>query len=182
MKLGFINFKLSTFCYGLLIVIPLILVTSSIHQITAFLFDYFNIASNDQVVKQMLQHTSSFWKIFFLGLGAVILAPVYEEIIFRRISFALLLKIIFFFSGHNNENKIKENMRKIAAAGAAVITSLFFMILHSDSLMAMPSIFFIGLTAQLTYLHFKSIYPAIALHAANNLFTMIMVLLNFTKE
>ena len=115
-------------------------------------------------------------ELIILGFGAVIMAPIFEEILFRKITFSLFVKIIN-FTGSNYQFNNKQFLRNIAIFTATILTSIFFMILHLDSLTAMPGIFIIGVAAQLSYIHFKSLYPAIALHTANNFVSMIMALL-----
>ncbi len=83
-----------------------------------------------------------------LAIVAVIIAPVSEEILFRRVIYGFIAA-------------------RIGIAGSVVLTSMLFAMIH-DSHAQFPALFLLGVAFQLTYLHFHSLYPAIVLHFLNN--------------
>ncbi len=92
-----------------------------------------------------------------LACGAVIMAPVVEEIVFRRIIFGFL-----------NENI------KIPAASSLIITSFIFSIIHADPL-HFPALMLLAAAMQRIYIKYDNLSAAIFLHSFNN-FTGITVL------
>jgi uncharacterized protein len=93
-------------------------------------------------------------------LGAVFIAPICEEIFFRGFAFAGLL-------------------RGMNAPLAALLSAALFTAAHGDLGSSAP-LFILGLL--LAYLRWRSgsIWPAIALHASNNLLATLFVLAALT--
>ena len=83
-----------------------------------------------------------------LAIAAAIIAPVAEEILFRRVIYGYIAA-------------------RVGIAGSVVLTSMLFAMIH-DSFAQFPALFLLGVAFQLTYLHFHSLYPAILLHFLNN--------------
>ena len=83
-----------------------------------------------------------------LAIAAAIIAPVAEEILFRRVIYGYIAA-------------------RVGIAGSVVLTSMLFAMIH-DSFAQFPALFLLGVAFQLTYLHFHSLYPSIVLHFLNN--------------
>lgn len=92
-----------------------------------------------------------------LGFAVVVLAPIAEELLFRRFLFGFLAA-------------------RWGTAAALVVVSLLFAAAH-DSLLQFPGLFLLGVAFQLVYLHFRSLYPAILMHAYNNAIAFGAILL-----
>ncbi len=97
---------------------------------------------------------SSLWWLCF---GIIVLAPIGEELIFRRFIFGFLAPRYGFIP-------------------ALMITSGVFAGIHF-SLYSLPALFFLGIGFQLIYLKFGSLYPAIFMHAFNNAIAVSLLLL-----
>jgi membrane protease YdiL (CAAX protease family) len=100
------------------------------------------------------------WGSFYvLAIGAVIVAPVVEEIIFRVVMF----------------NGIRKYTNQLYAI---IITSMVFSVFHMNFIQFIP-LFVLGLFFQFLYIYHKSIYPAIIFHSLHN--GVAMTLLFFIK-
>ena len=97
--------------------------------------------------------SSSLWLMCF---GIIVLAPISEELIFRRFIFGFLAPRCGFLT-------------------AMVITAGLFAAIHM-SLYSLPALFLLGIGFQLIYLKFGSIYPAILMHAFNNAIAVTLLL------
>ncbi|MCK4983335.1 MAG: CPBP family intramembrane metalloprotease [Victivallaceae bacterium] len=98
--------------------------------------------------------SSSLW---WMCLGIIVLAPISEELIFRRFIFGFLAPRCGFLT-------------------AMVVTAWLFAAIHL-SLYSLPALFLLGIGFQLIYLKFGSIYPAILMHAFNNAIAVTLLLL-----
>ncbi len=83
-----------------------------------------------------------------LAIAAVIIAPISEEILFRRVIYGFVAA-------------------RIGITGSIIFTSLLFAMIH-DSFVQFPALFLLGIAFQLMYLHFHSLYAALLLHFLNN--------------
>ncbi len=92
-----------------------------------------------------------------LGIAVVVLAPIAEELMFRRFLFGFLAA-------------------RWGTPAALIVVSLVFAAAH-DSLLQFPGLFLLGIAFQLVYLHFRSLYPAILMHAYNNAIAFALILL-----
>jgi len=97
---------------------------------------------------------SSLWWMCF---GIIVLAPISEELIFRRFIFGFLAPRCGFLT-------------------AIAMTAGLFAVIHM-SLYSLPALFLLGIGFQLIYLKFGSIYPAIMMHAFNNAIAVTLLLL-----
>ena len=95
--------------------------------------------------------------LWWICLGIIVLAPISEELIFRRFIFGFLAPRCGFIS-------------------AMIITAGLFAGIHF-SLYSLPALFLLGIGFQLIYLKFGSLYPAIIMHAFNNAIAVILLLL-----
>lgn len=101
-----------------------------------------------QEVAQIVAGEQSFWMRVYLAGLAVVLAPLFEEILFRGIGLPLIA-------------------RKWGAAAAVVIVSLFFAAIHFHLPSMMP-LFVIAVAFSLAYIHSGSIVVPIVMHALFN--------------
>ena len=88
---------------------------------------------------------------------AAVLAPITEEIFFRRVLFGTLKS----WAG---------------TLPALVLTSALFAAVH-DAWPEYPALFLLGMAMQLLYLRCGSLYPAILLHAINNILGLLIIAL-----
>jgi membrane protease YdiL (CAAX protease family) len=98
--------------------------------------------------------SSSLW---LMCLGIIVLAPISEELIFRRFIFGFLAPRCGFLT-------------------AMMITAGLFAAIHL-SIYSLPALFLLGIGFQLIYLKFGSLYPAILMHAFNNAIAVTLLLL-----
>lgn len=101
-----------------------------------------------QEVALVVAGEKSFWLRMYLAGLAVVLAPVFEEILFRGIGLPLIA-------------------RKWGVAPAVVIVSLFFAAIHFHLPSMMP-LFVIAVAFSLAYIHTGSIVVPIVMHALFN--------------
>jgi hypothetical protein len=92
-----------------------------------------------------------------LGISITVLAPIIEEIIFRRIFFEFFKLYLGIF-------------------GAVFASSFFFALAHTGAIGQIPGIFVLGLAFQIVYLKNKSLYPAVILHALNNILVFSLLI------
>lgn len=94
--------------------------------------------------------------LWWMCLGIIVLAPISEELIFRRFIFGFLAPRCGFII-------------------AMLITAGLFAGIHL-SIYSLPALFLLGIGFQLIYLKFGSIYPAIMMHAFNNAIAVTLLL------
>lgn len=98
------------------------------------------------------------WNVVALvAFFAVVVAPLVEEMLFRRIIFGLI-------GTH------------CGIWPALVATSALFALVH-DARVQFPALFLLGAVLQLLYLRYRSLWPSILLHAANNALAISVLLL-----
>ncbi len=90
-------------------------------------------------------------------LGAVVVAPIVEEIAFRGLLYGTL-------------------RRKWGVGPAAVVSAAVFALAHGYGMWGFASVFFSGLLWAVTYEKTRSLLPAIAAHAVGNLATALALL------
>ena len=156
-RLGFINFKTKLLFLPLLYFVITILILAQLKTLTEQIFKYFNWPVKEQMLNEIILNADLMGTIV-LGLCVIILAPIFEEILFRRAIFSTILPISNIFI-------------------ATIITSLLFALVHFDSFINMPVLFGLAVILQFIYIKHRSIYPVIFLHSINNTFAFIMVLL-----
>jgi membrane protease YdiL (CAAX protease family) len=101
-----------------------------------------------QEVALVVAGEQSFWMRLYLAGLAVVLAPLFEEILFRGIGLPLIA-------------------RKWGVAAAVVLVSLFFAAIHFHLPSMMP-LFVIAVAFSLAYIHTGSIVVPIVMHALFN--------------
>ncbi len=141
------------------IVLELILVV--IIPIVTLIFTFFlqyilRIEVNEPDINKLIMSTS-YYGFAIIAIAAIIVAPLTEELVFRR--------VIFSFT--------KE---KTSMIFATVFTSLIFAAIHG-SLVKLPGLFILGLTMQMLYSYHNSLIISILFHALHNSVAMSMGLL-----
>ncbi len=156
-RLGFIQFKRKylylTPCFFVATIVALVIVNTS----TMSIFKKLGWNVEPQSINDTILN-ADLTGIILMGFCIIVLAPIFEEILFRRALFSSLLPITNIYI-------------------ASIITSIIFSLIHFDSLVTMPSLFVLALILQTLYIKYKSIYPAILLHSLNNTFAFTMILL-----
>ena len=109
----------------------------------------------EQVIQQQLLAATplQFWS---LAVMACLTAPVLEELLFRRILFALL--------------------RPLGAIPALGLASLAFGAVHCF-LVGLPGLVWMGLIFQLYYLRTRNLAAPMLLHGANNFLNLLLILI-----
>ena len=148
------NWSFTTFPFFIeLLLLPAIwLVTVIFQLVTTFFFDL-TLPPRDLQVFLM---GCSEQTLIIMAIGAVIIAPIIEELMFR--------KIIFDFVEKNTSQLI-----------AIVVTSALFAAVHF-TLIQSPALFLIAVVLQLLYIKYKSIYPAIIMHMVHNGTTFLILI------
>ena len=100
--------------------------------------------------------TLSGWRLIWLTFSIVIIAPLLEELVFRRIIFGWLLKFI-------------------GATAAVLLTSLLFGLLHS--VYQLPGLLILALGWQYAYIKSGNLANNVLMHALNNALTLILLLI-----
>lgn len=132
------------------------LTTISIQFISQKLF---NTHLPEQHIQELLKNSNN-QTVIIIAISAIIIAPILEEIMFR--------KIIFDFT-KNKTNQL----------AATIITSSLFAIMHATILIT-PALFILAIILQNLYIKYNSIYPCILLHMVHNLIAF-SILIYFIK-
>ena len=153
-KLGFINwdnkYYLEVLCYELILFLPLWVIAATFFLI----FDYFGYKTTSPVAELLLSVSTRGRLLFFIL--SVALAPIIEELVFRRVVFTFLKKFI-------------------GITPAILIASLIFGALHGGLVQLIP-LTILGIVLQILYLKHNSIYPSIMLHSLHNFIVMSIFL------
>jgi hypothetical protein len=102
-----------------------------------------------------LVRNSEGYTLLGLCLGIIFLAPITEELLFRRFIFGFLAPRCGFIA-------------------ALLITAFLFAFIHF-SVYSFPALFILGIAFQLIYLKFGSLYPAMFMHAFNNAIAVCVI-------
>ncbi len=94
-------------------------------------------------------------ELLLLTIAVAVIMPFFEEIVFRRVLYDLLLPL--------------------GTVSALLTTSLLFSLVHGF-LAGLPGLFVLGMVFQLTYLVTRNLAAAIILHGLTNLTTVIATL------
>ncbi len=123
---------------------------------TSILFKAIGIEIKTPAIELLLKNCS--WnELAVIGFFAVVVAPVVEEIIFRRIIFGFFVP----WAGK---------------VPALILTSIIFAIAH-DAKVQFPALFLLGAGMQMMYIRSRSIYPSMLLHAFNNSIALGLLIL-----
>jgi membrane protease YdiL (CAAX protease family) len=115
--------------------------------------------ANPHEVMQMLNKGLDTFSMSLAVIGAVILAPAAEEILFRGILLGGLI--------HKTSFKPADQRRRLVQA-ANIITSLFFGALHMSAWPAPIGIFVLSLVLGKTYIVTGRLWPCIIAHSVFN--------------
>jgi membrane protease YdiL (CAAX protease family) len=121
-----------------------------------FVLAYYPLHLEMPKIRELIQNSTPSQLALTIALS-VLIAPIAEEIFFRRIVFGFLSGVL----------------GPIAACLAA---SALFASFH-ENLLTLPALFILGLSFQLMYMKFNSLYPAIILHVLNNLASIIILIM-----
>lgn len=153
------------------VLLPIIyIVTIIFHFISLTFFDT-ELPPRD--LQMFLLHCSP-PTLCFMAVGAVIIAPIIEELMFRKVIFDYLARffqrvfassICCLFRETGGLSLFFEKHTGVIIS--TLITSALFSAVHY-TLIQSPALFLIGLTLQLLYIFNKSIYPSILLHIVHN--------------
>ena len=120
------------------------------------LMELLNIKTTEPLVP-LLAKSCSNANFIMLIFAVIIVAPITEEIVFRRIIYSWLT-------------------RYCSKWGAIIITSTLFALVH-DSLAMFTALFALAICFQLIYLKYNSLIPSIIMHACFNSISATLLLL-----
>jgi membrane protease YdiL (CAAX protease family) len=130
----------------LIIFLPLCILTYAIHSLLI------RLGYNPSSPITVLLSTADLKGIILIFVISVFLAPIAEEIIFRRIFFSFSVKLM-------------------SRNSAIIITSFLFAALHGGLVQIVP-LALLGCILQTLYIKYDSIYPCLILHALHNFIMM----------
>lgn len=136
-----------------LLTIILLLIVGIINQY--LLTNLFNVEIKPQEILEKFKELEKTYEIIIFGISSVVIAPLYEELLFRGIIFPKLIQKTNFLT-------------------ALILSSLIFAILHFH-LSALLPLFSLSLILSLIYLQTLSLWPCIFLHALFNLISIILI-------
>ena len=153
-KLGLINWEnsywLEAFYYELILFFPLLVIAA----VMFFFVSYFGIDTSSPITTLLLS-TPMRGKILIFAVS-VFLAPIIEEIVFRRVIFTFISRLFGVLPG-------------------LLITSFVFGVLHGGIVQLVP-LMILGIVLQMQYLKHNSLYPSILLHSIHNFLIMSIFL------
>lgn len=153
-KLGLLkwnsSYVIEAIAWELILVIPLTILAAVTYLICLRLG--YNFTSP---VIELLSRTDKYG-IGLIFIFAVLIAPLIEEIAFRRVLFVFMTRMCSTFS-------------------SAILTSLIFAFMHGGVVQALP-LFILSMALQHLYLKHYTIFPSILLHACHNFTIMVLYL------
>ena len=136
-----------------LITIILLLFVGLLNQY--LLTNFFDIEIKPQDILERFKELENSFEISIFVVGSAVIAPIYEELLFRGIIFPTLIQ-------------------KTNFTIALVLSSLIFAVLHFH-LSALLPLFVLSIILSITYLYTSTIWASISLHALFNLISIIAV-------
>jgi membrane protease YdiL (CAAX protease family) len=136
-----------------LITIILLLFVGLLNQY--LLTNFFDIEIKPQDILEKFKELENSFEISIFVIGSAVIAPIYEELLFRGIIFPTLIQ-------------------KTNFTIALVLSSLIFAVLHFH-LSALLPLFVLSIILSITYLYTSTIWASISLHALFNLISIIAV-------
>ena len=136
-----------------LITIILLLFVGLLNQY--LLTNFFDIEIKPQDILERFKELENSFEISIFVIGSAVIAPIYEELLFRGIIFPTLIQ-------------------KTNFTIALVLSSLLFAVLHFH-LSALLPLFVLSIILSITYLYTSTIWASISLHALFNLISIIAV-------
>ncbi|MDD4422833.1 MAG: type II CAAX endopeptidase family protein [Eubacteriales bacterium] len=150
-RLGFLPCGFADLRFAVLLILLVFPLSALLNSLVYIISSRIGIALPPPVVGQLL--SSCPWPGFvIIAFGALVLAPLGEEIIFRRIIFCYASKYV-------------------SVIGAAVISSAVFAAAHFN-IRHFAGLFILGLALQFLYIRNRSLYPCILLHFIQNLISI----------
>ncbi|WP_299213475.1 CPBP family intramembrane glutamic endopeptidase [uncultured Aquimarina sp.] len=136
----------------------LILITIGLEFFDRPLFDFSKIYAyfSDTELEPFEFSESSNLKIFYRGISVLIIAPIFEELFFRKFLFGELLK-------------------KHSSIVSVIVSSICFSIIHLPSYRNLLPTFIFGIIACLIYKKTRNIFYTIILHFLTNLSWLLLV-------
>ncbi len=125
--------------------------------ISVFLFNLFDVTPKPQTAVLLMFSRINPLILFILAIEIVVLAPVFEELFFRRCLFSVVRK-------------------KFSFGFSAIVSGIFFSFLHYNTAVFVP-IFFLGVVFAYVYERTQNLLAPILLHAAHNSAVLILILL-----
>ena len=159
--LGFRRFPVKTLLAGLFIAIAIMIAGGTVTMLWGFIADFFNWdLGTPPTVKAAMSENP--WDVAALLVTALIAAPVFEEIFFRRVLFGSLKQFLPLFS-------------------AVALASLAFSAMHLSPLQ-LPGLLMIGWVWQIFYIRSQTLWTSVILHFFNNLLAAVMLMMvRFTE-
>jgi len=136
-----------------LITIILLLFVGLLNQY--LLTNFFDIEIKPQEILEKFKELENSFEISIFVIGSAVVAPIYEELLFRGIIFPKLIQ-------------------KTNFTIALLLSSLIFAVLHFH-LSALLPLFVLSIILSITYLYTSTIWASISLHALFNLISIIAV-------
>lgn len=136
-----------------LITIILLLFVGLLNQY--LLTNFFDIEIKPQEILEKFKELENSFEISIFVIGSAVIAPIYEELLFRGIIFPKLIQ-------------------KTNFTIALLLSSLIFAVLHFH-LSALLPLFVLSIILSITYLYTSTIWASISLHALFNLISIIAV-------
>jgi hypothetical protein len=153
-KLGLINWKndywIEACYYELILFFPLWVIAA----VMFFFVAYFGLDTSSPITTLLLS-ASTRGKILVFAVS-VFIAPIVEEIVFRRVFFTFINRLF-------------------GVLPALLITSFVFGVLHGGIVQLIP-LMILGIALQMLYLKHNSLYPSILLHSIHNFLIMSIFL------
>lgn len=156
--------ELTVVCMGLVVLIPLALTTSWLAGLIVQLFGGEVPKVGHTLLAKMYEADSPLTS-GLLVFSAVMLAPIYEEIVYRGVFQTFLVNL--FGAG------------RAAAWGALIVAAALFALVHLSAApwQAMPSLFIVGLVLGYVYEATGSLWSSVLIHAGFNAFNTVFFLL-----
>ncbi len=155
-KLALINWKKSyiqeAFKLEMLLIIPL-LATAALSYFISLKFGY---DFSSSAIIELLSKADKFGIVIIFIFSALV-APVVEEIAFRRVVFTFMARIF-------------------GSAPSIILTSFIFACMHGGIIQLVP-LFILSLALQYLYIKNNSLYPSILLHCMHNSIIMFLFIL-----
>ena len=155
-KLGLINWKsdywMEVCRYEFALFFPLWIIAALMH----FFVTYFGLDTSSPITVLLLTASTKGKMLIFAV--SVFIAPVIEEIVFRRVIFTFINRLFGVFP-------------------SLLITSFIFGVIHGGIVQVIP-LMILSIVLQILYLKHNSLYPSILLHSVHN-FLIMSIFLTF---
>ncbi|MEW4806440.1 type II CAAX endopeptidase family protein [Staphylococcus aureus] len=137
-------------------------------------FDLYKGSKNQKIIEETLQNNQDHLHFYFVDM--VIVAPIYEEIIFRGIIYFYFIKAIEKLS-YEKSWKINARYSVIMCNGMfIIISSLLFAYLHAwDTYIEAIPYFSMGIILSIVIVKTKNIINTILIHMLNNFLAILHI-------